>query len=241
MGVPRRPAALAAAVCALVAVAAAARPAAARRWEEMRGAGAALMYVRHDRALEPERAGADQIALGLAARLLWGRRLAWAAGVDFDLGASLGGGFVYEFDLYPLGVGLRLGRSLSLGVAAGAGLGGVVHDVPFAWLVPVEAALEADLGPHVHVTVLGRAAFVFGSTARQGGAGDAPFGLGPCAPRRVGCDELAAGVRVRWNRRTDHGYVRSGSGYFLGATFRAQLGARFVGVVLGFAVAAATR
>jgi hypothetical protein len=84
---------------------------------------------------------------GLSSRIVLGSRLGYAIGLDLDAGAT-GSGAVFNAELYPIGVGLRFGRSGALTLSAGVGAGGAGGDVrPTALQIPVELRGRVQLGP----------------------------------------------------------------------------------------------
>jgi len=151
-------------------------------------------------------------------------------GVDLHAGSTNPGGFAYQADLYLAGVGMRLGGHGTAGVGAGVGASGAVGTLDDAVEVPVEAFLELGLGSRLRVLARGRAVWLGAASGRTDGA--PTFGF---------TDEVDATLAVRWGRRyRDFGFP-SGNGYFVGAAYREQLGARFIGAVLGYSVDVGSR
>ena len=112
-------------------------------------------FVRYDRYADDIHGG----RLGLSARVLLGGPLGYGLGVDLEGGATEQGG-VYNLELWPVGVGLRLGEASYLAVSAGVGVGGAGGGVqPTALQLPVELRGRGQLGP-VRATgwITGRAA-----------------------------------------------------------------------------------
>jgi hypothetical protein len=154
--------------------------------------------------------------------------LLFGAGVDTELGFEVPGGFVYGFHVLPVGLGLRPfgGRNL-LGVMAGAGLGGAIDRVPFAWELPVEAFLELDLGRHVRVHLGARATWTPGTASREDGAASAEF-----------TDQLDLRGGLSFGTRADDHYARWGDFDYFGVVYREQQGETFVGLVVALSIAA---
>ena len=150
-----------------------------------------------------------------------GRWVGLHVGLDLAAGGTIhGGGFAYDVALFPVGVALRFAETSFLTFGAGIGASGATATIDDAATFPVEARFEVGRG----IRVLGRAraTFVSASDSRQDGARFA--------------DELEAMLALRIGRAyTDWGFP-SGNGYFIGATYREALDAKFAGVVIGYSV-----
>jgi hypothetical protein len=171
----------------------------------------------------------NALAVGLQARLLPGRRLTACFGADAAFGLG-GGGAVYDAALYPLGLGLRYGRTSHVALCAGAGMSGVTDGaIPSAWTFPVELRWEATgaFGV-VRPLLVARAARVAGADAREDGS-----------PLLSAVDELhlAAGVRFVIPGQPLPGLF-TGDGVYLGLTYDEALGDRILGFAIGYAFAA---
>jgi alpha-beta hydrolase superfamily lysophospholipase len=160
------------------------------------------------------------LALAVRSRLFLGRSAVYCIGFDATIGGS-DAGPVYEAELYPVGLGARLGDRGAAAVCAGAGLGGIRNAIPFGWQLPVEAWVDLGLGP-VRVAGWFEATTVLDSDVRQDGTDI------------DGIDELSAGLALRLGGDTRY-WARTTAGYgpFLAATFRQAMGADFLGLTLG--------
>ncbi len=162
-------------------------------------------------------------SLGMRFRNVVGRRLGYAAGTDFDVGTTGGGGFAYNFNMYGLGLGGG-GARYMLGVTAGGGLSGITGGrAGFAWQVPVEAFAAVDVTRRLRVGAWARSQWIFREDARQSGAPSAPFG-----------DELHAGlsVDVLWANP----YQTARPGVSLMLTYSEMMGTEIYGVGIGATV-----
>ena len=152
--------------------------------------------------------------------------LAYAAGLDYQFGGGVPGGFAYEVNLYPLGIGTNLGRVAYLAVVIGVGASGVTpHRMPFAVQFPAELYFETELGARLRLRLWGRAAWTLGAEARASGTPSAAF-----------ADESALGATLRLGRRIDKWRYRSGNGYYLGASYAERMGMEVVTVMFGYSV-----
>ena len=160
------------------------------------------------------------LALAVRSRLFIGRAAAYCLGLDGAIGGS-DAGLVYEAELYPLGIGLRLGDRGVAAVCAGAGLGGVKNAIPFGWQLPVETWIDLGLGP-VRLAGWLEVTTVLDADVRQDGSDI------------DGVDELSAGLALRLGGDTQYwASTTAGYGPFLAATFRQAMGADFLGLTLG--------
>lgn len=140
------------------------------------------------------------------------RHVGFHLGFDVAGGSTLSrAGFAYDCALYPLGIGLRAGRTQFLAIGAGIGGMGAVGTLDDAVTYPVEALAEFNLGGALRV--LARARHVFGAI-----------------------DEDDATFAIRIGHRYHEFDFPSGNGYFVGATYRELEGTRFYGVVLGYSI-----
>jgi hypothetical protein len=153
-----------------------------------------------------------------------GKRWGYHLGAAMTSGSTIrDAGFAYDVSLFPFGVALRFFETSFITFGAGVGASGAVGTLDDAVTFPLEARFEVGRG----VRVLGRARVTYLDGA--GGREDSGMSLG------IG-DELEAMLAVRLGKGYDeHGFV-SGNGYFIGATVRESLGARFAGVVVGYSL-----
>jgi hypothetical protein len=145
------------------------------------------------------------------------------AGFDLALGATArGAAFAYDVQLVPIGIGMRLGETSFIAVAAGAGAMGAPGTISGAATFPVELDAEAGRG----VRVLARARVLLVERAsRSDGSPSAPFG-----------DELDAMLGLRIGSAYDEYGFPSGNGLFVAAAYREMYGARYAGVTLGYSI-----
>ena len=163
-------------------------------------------------------------------RALYGKRLAAAVAVGFEVGGEIPAGFGYGFRLQPLGGALRFGERGWIGAVAGVGGSGVIDRVPIALELPVTAFVAFDLGRWIRFSSRLRAAWTPTSAAREGGS------------RAIdGVDELdlEAGFALG-ERESRYRSVYSDSTY-AGVFVREQLGRRVVGVSIAVAISGAGR
>ena len=199
-------------------------------WRDLRG-GAWLHYELTDVALVQERAlPAPCSELVLAGARLHGfvgtgRVVAYHAGIDLAAGATIArSGFAYDVALFPLGIGLRASDSSFVALGTGVGAMGAVGTLDDAVTLPIE--LTAELGGG-RLRVLGRArvSYVTGAPDRHDGAPSVPFG-----------DELEAMLGLRIGHHYEAYGFPSGNGYFVAASYRELMGARYVGLTIGYSI-----
>ncbi|HEY5947889.1 MAG TPA: hypothetical protein VIV40_20455 [Kofleriaceae bacterium] len=149
------------------------------------------------------------------------KRIGFHIGLDLGAGGTIdGGGFAYDVALFPAGIALRFFETSFITLGAGVGASGATGTLDDAATFPVEARFE--LGRGIRVLGRARATFLAASDSRQDGAQFA--------------DELEAMLAVRIGRAyTDWGFP-TGNGYFVGATYREALGAKFAGIVIGYSI-----
>jgi hypothetical protein len=211
---------------ALVLVVALTAPAAARPGGGWRFGGNITLsaeYATNDPATGDDRV--HRLVLGESVRGVGGKPVGFALGLDVRLGAELPGAFVYRFAFMPLGLGVRFGKRGFLGVIGGIGPGGSVGRVPFAWELPLEAFLGFDLGRHVRVHASARVLATPWTPERENGSANAPFG-----------DELELGFGMSFGKRQHDHYGAAGDGWYVGASYREQLGERMLGLVLALSI-----
>jgi hypothetical protein len=128
------------------------------RMDRWKAGGELELSARGIRREAPAAGGSpsDTIDAGLGLRAHGGPgKLGIALGLDLHLGGGTDGGFSYETALRPLGAGLYLGGVGSLMITGGAGFSGITGQIPFTFRLPVEARLEVDLAPRIHVRMFG--------------------------------------------------------------------------------------
>jgi len=206
-------------------------PASAQAWRDLGGAAILHYELSEAHALDtPGAAPKDLVLAGVRLHGALGKdTLAYHVGLDLAAGATLrGSGFAYDVALFPIGVAARLSDTSLVALGAGVGAMGAVGTLDDAATFPIEVIAELG-GGRVRVLARARTAFVSGAAGRASGAPHAPFG-----------DELDATLGVRVGRHDDEHGIRSGNGYFVGATYRELEGTRFAGFVIGYAIDLAT-
>ena len=185
---------------------------------------AAGQYARTDADL----AGVRDVGMfALRSRLLVGRRVAYCAGLDGELGGS-GEGLVYGATAYLAGVGARFGDAGTIALCGGAGLDGVADAVPLAARFPLELSLALDVGP-LRATPWARAVWTAGDAARSDGVS-----------WTSAADEVEAGLLVRFGRQRRYwSHVSAGGGLAVGVVHRAFMGTSWTGVVIGLGLTGA--
>ncbi len=177
---------------------------------------------RYARVFDPARVGGfgNSGAFALRYRLVLGRTVGYAGGLDGEIGGSENGA-VYGVTAHLLGVGARWGLGNVVALHGGAGFDGVVGSVPLAARFPAQVMVGWSLGP-VRVSAHAGLAFVVGADVRRDGSSWLPLG-----------DEFEAGLLVRAGRQRPYwGTVNAGGGPALGVLYREFMGTRSLGVVL---------
>jgi hypothetical protein len=147
-------------------------------------------------------------------------------GLDLGAGGTIhDGGFAYDVSVFPFGVAFRFFETSFLTLGAGIGAAGATGTLDDAVTFPLEARLEVGRG----LRLLGRARATFVDAARHR-EGGAPF-----------TDELEGMLGLRIGSGYDEYGFPTGNGYFVGATFKEQLGTRFLGLMIGYSIDMGTR
>jgi len=189
------------------------------------GLASAWMSANFARPIDPAKTGGleGRGTVGLAARGLYGRTLAYGFGIDFELGVGLPASFAYAAHLYPAGVGWTFGPTGYAGVFAGIGTSGVSTLVPAALELPVEARLEMDVTRFSRIGLRASAAWNAGPAERQRSAL-----LGP------GVGEVTFGTFARFGKTRRSGdRTTLGSGTFFALERRELMGSAWIGLSLG--------
>jgi hypothetical protein len=190
----------------------------------------ALASVHHEASavhdVDDTRGGAPARDLALASlhfHVLGTTRVAFHAGVDLAAGGTLDrGAFAYEVALLLGGLAVRLDANSFVALGIGFGAMGAIGTISSGPSLPIE--LDAELGSDVRVISRVRVQYV-DPASRANGSPSAPFG-----------DELEAMLGVRLGRsQDDHGF-RTGNGYYVGGAYRELLGARYLGIALGYSI-----
>ena len=162
--------------------------------------------------------------------LLGTRHVGYHIGADLAFGSTLGSsGFAYDLALFPLGVGLRLGATSALMLGAGIGASGAVGTLDDAITFPIELTGEFDAG-RARLLTRGRLTYLAAAPGRAHGA-----------PTTSLTDEIEALIALRIGHHYDSYGFPTGNGYFAGIAYRELLGARFVGLTIGYSLDVATR
>lgn len=159
-----------------------------------------------------------------------GSTVAYHIGLDLAAGSTIHrSGLAYDVALFPIGVGVRFGRTGIAALGTGIGAMGAVGSLDDAVTWPVELNVEAGSG-RMRVLARARAAWVAGADGRHDGAPSIAF-----------ADELDAMLALRVGHHyEDYGYP-TGNGYFAGLAYRELAGSRYAGVVIGYSIDLATR
>ena len=177
---------------------------------------------RYARVLDPNRVNGftNSGSFALRSRLVLGRSIGYAAGLDGEIGGSENGA-VYGLTAHVLGVGARWGLGNVVALHGGVGFDGVVGSVPLAARFPIQVMLGWSLGP-IRLSAHAGAAFIAGADARRDGSSWLPLG-----------DEFEAGLSVRLGRQRRYwGSTNAGGGPALGVLYREFMGTRSIGVSL---------
>jgi hypothetical protein len=199
------------------------------------GGGAQIQYelssvhdVDHDAMSSPR---SNDLVLGgfRTYGFVGGKRWGYNVGAALAAGSTIrDAGFAYDVSLIPIGVALRFFETSFIAIGAGVGASGAVGTLDDAVTFPLEARFEVGRG----IRVLGRARVTYLDSAPGRENGGVTLGLG---------DELEAMLAVRLGKGYDEHSFPTGNGYFIGATVREALGARFAGLVIGYSVDMGTR
>ncbi len=152
--------------------------------------------------------------------------LLYGVGFDYQLGGTDPGGFLYETNFYPVGLGFLMGANAKFGVMAGIGMSGVTERLPLSTQFPVEASLEFDLFSRVRVAGFARAIWVTDNRREHG------------SPSFEDTDEVAAGLSLRLGKRyyERDNRMSAGNGYFVGVLYQEQFGSKILGGVFGYSL-----
>ena len=167
----------------------------------------------------------DTAVAGLGLRGFGGERFGLFLGIDARFGGGVQGGFAYNATLAPIGFGMHLDNTFTLGANIGAGVSGVTEHIEFAVHFPVEVRGELRIANRVHVVSWGKTQWITASKTRQNGAEHAPFG-----------DELEVGLALRVGRGGKRLFGAWGNGIVVGATYSETLGRTAIGVVLAYGI-----
>ena len=152
-------------------------------------------------------------------------RVGWHVGIDGAAGATEGrAGFAYDVAFLPIGVAFRWGDTQMIGIGTGIGAMGAVGTLDDAVTFPIEAFAELALGSHVRILARARMSYLSGAGDRERGSPTISF-----------ADEVDGMLGLRIGHVYSE-YLPAGNGYFVGAAYREMLGAKFVGLVIGYSI-----
>lgn len=155
-------------------------------------------------------------------------RLALHAGFDLAAGSTIDrGGFAYDVALYPLGVGVLIGDASFVALGTGVAALGATRSIDDGVGVPLEATVE--LG-HGTARLLGRARAVWLAGTRD-----------PTAPSLPVGQELDAMLGLRIGHHENSFGYPIGDGYFVAVAYKEIVGARYVGLTVGYSIDAGAR
>lgn len=192
--------------------------------ERQYGVGIVQMFASAAQVRRPEAAGdlAQRFAGGIAARgVFTKRRLGYAFGGDFELGAGVPAGFAYAIHVYPAGIGWVLGPTGYVGLFGGVGTSGVTSRVTGGFEVPVELRLELDATERARVGLRAATVWIPGVDERRGST-VLPFG-----------DELVLGTFVRFGHTKKSSWGSMGRGHFFGFERREVMRTYWLGITVG--------
>lgn len=154
-----------------------------------------------------------------------GKRFGYHVGLDLAAGqtARPHSFLAYDVTLFPIGLALRFGETSFITLGAGIGAMGAVGTLNDATTFPLE--LRFELGRATRILGRARASYVNRASDRMDGGVSTSFG-----------DELEASLGLRLGRAYDEWGFPTGDGYFVAANYRESLGARYVGITLGFSI-----
>ncbi|HSD89473.1 MAG TPA: hypothetical protein VLB44_18210 [Kofleriaceae bacterium] len=185
-----------------------------------------LHAVDHPEAMTYPEARDFVIATARLHGFIGGKHLGFHMGLDLGAGGTIrDGGFAYDVSLFPFGVAFRFFETSFLTLGAGIGAAGATGTLDDAVTFPLEARLE--IGRGIRLLGRARATFVDAARMREGGAAFA--------------DELEGMLGLRFGTGYDEYGFPTGNGYFVGATFKEQLGTRFLGLMIGYSIDMGTR
>lgn len=159
--------------------------------------------------------------LGMSARGLYGDRLGYGVGFDFDMGVSAPLGYALSAHLFPIGVGYMVSPTGFVGLFSGIGTLGTTNRLPFALELPQEARFEVDTGTRARIVARAQ---LIGVSA-------------PDEPWRV---DFAFGTYARFAPLRRYEDLSFASGYFFGFEQRLMHGDPIWGLVFGTEIALGT-
>ncbi len=154
-----------------------------------------------------------------------GKRFGYHVGLDLAAGqtARPHSFLAYDVAFFPIGLAVRFAETSFITLGAGIGAMGAVGTLNDATTIPLELRFEVGRG----IRVLGRARVSYVNNARDRMDGGVSTSFG---------DELEASLGLRLGRGYNEWGFPTGDGYFVAANYRESLGARYVGLTLGFSI-----
>ncbi len=189
------------------------------------GLGVAQLALAIARPITPGNMGGveGRGTFGFSGRGLYGSRIGYGFGLDFDVGVGWPASFAYSVHGYPIGIGVMFGPTGYFGIFGGVGTSGVTTLIEPALEIPIEARLEVDVSKYARIGFRGSAAWNIGTPTRQRSQLANPA-----------FDEIAFGAFARFGktrRYESQGFL--GSGYFIGVERRELAGSAWLGFTLG--------
>jgi hypothetical protein len=184
----------------------------------------AQMYLRWDHARDADRLSGltDVVVGGISTRAVYGKRVGYAFGMGFELGAAGAPGFAGGIDLYPVGMAVTFGPTGYLGVFAGIGANGVTGRIPGTLVMPAELRLELDVTRWARIGALLAVAWIPLEEARQHGSWLIP-----------GVDETTMALSARFGKTFAQYGANMGRGYFMRLERKEQMKTVFLGASFG--------
>lgn len=195
------------------------------------GGGAQLHYELtslHDVDHDPQMEGTPQDFVMAGARLhgfVGNKRFGYHLGLDLAAGQTARpyGFLAYDVSFFPIGLALRFAETSFITLGGGIGAMGAVGTLDDAVTMPVE--LRFEVGRATRLLGRMRATYVANADAREDGA-----------PSTTLADELEASLGLRLGHAYNDFGFPTGDGYFVAASYKESMGARYLGVTLGFSI-----
>jgi hypothetical protein len=183
--------------------------------------GSVTMSAQGGTTVQPERAGnlGQMLTVGMSARGVYGGRLGYGFGLEFDLGAALPLGFAGMIHAFPLGIGYSVSPTGFIGVFSGIGTSGVSNAVPAGLDFPQELRAEFNVGRMARIALTARGTFIAFREARRQG--------------QFWFHETQFGAFARFGRQSGYDNMSYTSGTFFGVERREIMGSPYVGLVFG--------
>lgn len=193
--------------------------------------GSVTMSAQGATTTKASRAGGleQTLTVGMSARGLYGGRVGYGFGLEFEAGAARPLGFAGMIHAFPAGIGYALSPTGFIGFFSGIGTSGVTGSVPAGLDLPQELRLQLDAGRLARLVLTARGTFIVGREARQQG--------------QFGFHETQFGVFAHFGKREGGPQRREtfASGHFFGLERREVMGSAFLGLVFGTQIDASMR